>query len=264
MIQIVLGCILVLLGIVSFIKYPMKQEIKSLAFSALFIVLTLILKRIAIMVPLFGFESLKIGFEMIPLMLAGMMLTPSYCFLIGMAVDLIGLMIVPTGFPFFGFTLNSVLTAMIPSVICQCFKQKHQSLLRWMIPSCFGILAIASTIYILSLDSIVVSNHVMELTKLHKAGMIGLSIIVICGLLVIMRLLEKKFSETDMLFFYRWVLSCIIVELCVVMILTPMWLDIMYGIPFMLSLLVRIIKSTIMIPLNIIIGYSVYRVLKQI
>ena len=78
MIQIIIVCILVLLGIYCFKVYPLeRRNTKKLAFSALIIIITLILKRLTIMVPLFGAESLKIGFEYIPVMLAGVILSPS-------------------------------------------------------------------------------------------------------------------------------------------------------------------------------------------
>lgn len=118
MIQIIIVCILVLLGIYCFKFYPLeRRNTKKLAFSALIIIITLILKRLTIMVPLFGAESLKIGFEYIPVMLAGVILSPSYAYLIGLITDLLGLVISPTGFPFFGFTLNQVLIGLIPSLI---------------------------------------------------------------------------------------------------------------------------------------------------
>ena len=79
MIQIIIVCILVLLGIYCFKVYPLeRRNTKKLAFSALIIIITLILKRLTIMVPLFGAESLKIGFEYIPVMLVGVILSPSY------------------------------------------------------------------------------------------------------------------------------------------------------------------------------------------
>lgn len=46
--------------------------------------------------------------------------------------------------------------------------------------------------------------------------------------------------------------------------LTPYWLQVMYGIPFTLSLFIRVIKECIMIPVDIILGYSVLRVLKRL
>ena len=47
-------------------------------------------------------------------------------------------------------------------------------------------------------------------------------------------------------------------------LLTPYWLQVMYGIPFTLSLFIRVIKECIMIPVNIILGYTILRVIKRL
>ena len=76
MIQIICGFILVLIGILVFWKFPIKSDTKSLTLAALFIVLAAVLKRLSIMIPLFGFESLKVSIEVIPMLLAGILLAP--------------------------------------------------------------------------------------------------------------------------------------------------------------------------------------------
>ncbi|MFR2768908.1 MAG: folate family ECF transporter S component [Thomasclavelia sp.] len=112
MIQIICGVLLVLIGIFVFWKYPIKSDTKSLTLAALLVILAVVLKRFSIMIPLFGFESLKISVEVIPMLLAGVLLAPGYCFIIGLAVDWVGLIIAPTSFPFLGFTLSAVLQTL--------------------------------------------------------------------------------------------------------------------------------------------------------
>ena len=264
MVQIITGSILVLIGIYVFYKYPIKNDTKSLALGALFIVVTVILKRLTLMVPLFGAESLKIGFELIPLMLAGMLLTPGYCFIIGVAVDLVGLLIVPTGFPFLGFTLNCVLAALIPSIIVQKIKIDKQNKLEIGIKIGLIILLVCASMYILSLDSITVSKTVITLQLWQKLVIIGGSIIMITILFIVMMAIKKKLEKQEVHIFYTWVVTVILVEVCISFLLTPYWLQIMYNIPFMLSLFIRIIKACIMIPLDICIGYSAFKVLRKI
>lgn len=264
MVQIITGSILVLLGIYVFIKYPMKSDSKSLALGALFIVVTVILKRLTIMVPLFGAESLKIGFEMIPLMLAGMLLAPSYCYSIGIAVDLVGLLIVPTGFPFLGFTLNCVLATLIPSILVQRLKVDKQEKLEIGIKIGVIALLVCASIYIFSMDSITVSKTVVTLQLWHKVAIIGGSVTMLFVLFAVMHRVKKSVEPKEIQMFYTWVLTVIVVEICISFLLTPYWLEVMYSIPYMLSLFIRIIKACIMIPLDICIGYSVFKVLKRI
>ena len=86
--QIILGSIIIALGIYVFKFYPFeKGNVMKLVIAAIFVILTAICKRLAIMIPLFGAESFKIGFEYIPLMIAGFFLSPSYAFLVGLCSD---------------------------------------------------------------------------------------------------------------------------------------------------------------------------------
>ena len=76
--QVVIAMIIIALGFYVFKFYPFeKGNVMKLVIAAIFIILTAICKRLAIMIPLFGTESLKIGFEYIPLMLAGYFLSPN-------------------------------------------------------------------------------------------------------------------------------------------------------------------------------------------
>ena len=63
MIQIILGVIIVSIGIFVFYKYPMKSDVRQMTLGALFVILAIILKRLAVMVPFLGFPSLKITLE---------------------------------------------------------------------------------------------------------------------------------------------------------------------------------------------------------
>jgi len=49
-------------------------------------------------------------------------------------------------------------------------------------------------------------------------------------------------------------LALILVEMIVQLMLTPFWLDVMYGIPFIVSVSVRLIKAVVMIVVNTMIG----------
>ena len=76
MIQIILGVIIVSIGIFVFYKYPMKSDVRQMTLGALFVILAIILKRLAVMVPFLGFPSLKITLEVLPLIVAGLTLQP--------------------------------------------------------------------------------------------------------------------------------------------------------------------------------------------
>lgn len=260
MIQIIIVCILVLLGIYCFKVYPLeRRNTKKLAFSALIIIITLILKRLTIMVPLFGTESLKIGFEYIPVMLAGIILSPSYAYLIGLLTDLIGLVISPTGFPFFGFTLNQVLIGLIPSLIALKVKNidgKKFSKIVCLIIALFGV---AGSLFVALQKTIVVGKAAYTITALQKGVMIGLCLIASIGFILFMNRHTKDMKDKEVSLFGIWLLSIILVELAITFCLTPFWLQVMYGIPFIVSVSIRIIKACFIIPLEVIIGFPLLK-----
>ena len=263
MVQIITGCILLVFGIYVFTKYPIKKNTKSLVLGALFVVITLVLKRLSLMVPVFGVPAVKIGFEMLPMMLAGMLLSPSYGFVVGLSVDLVGLIIVPTGFPFFGFTLNSVLITCIPSMILEKTKYIEKKRLETIVTNAITVVICFISIYVLSIDTIVISGSTMQMTWVYKMMIIIICIILNIVLWQVIRYMKKKVPSENIQMFYIWILAVIITEIGVTFLLTPYWLQVMYGIPFLVSLFVRVIKQCIMIPFDIIVGYQLLKVLKK-
>lgn len=264
MVQIITGCIIVLLGIYIFIKYPIKRDTKSIVLAALFVVITAILKRLSIMIPLFGFPALKIGFEMIPMMISGMVLSPSYGFLIGISVDLVGLMVMPTEFPFLGFTLNSILMSCMPSILLEKTRKMRQKTLEYVLMMLITSIVGFASVYILMVDTITISQNVITVTSIYKFLIIGFCIMIYILLWIGIRYKKKKVHQNDLQMLYIWMIAVILIELSITFILTPYWLQVMYEIPFMLSLFVRVIKECVMIPFDIIVGYQLLRVLKKI
>lgn len=264
MIQIICGIILVLIGILVFWKYPIKSDAKSLTLAALFIVLAVILKRLSIMIPLFGFESLKLSIEVIPMLLAGILLTPGYCYIIGLAIDLIGLIVTPTSFPFLGFTLSAVLQCLIPSIIVATVKERYLKYLEKIVQVVLVVLGFGACFYIINLNEVVISKNIVNITNNFKIMMSLICVGMISILFVVMNNYKKKLSEQEYYLFNLWMISVVVVEMLITFVLTPYWLQAMYGIPFTLSLFIRVIKQCIMIPVDIILGYSVLRVLKRL
>lgn len=264
MIQIICGIILVLIGILVFWKFPIKSDTKSLTLAALFIVLAAVLKRLSIMIPLFGFESLKVSIEVIPMILAGVMLAPGYCYIIGLAVDLVGLLVTPTGFPFLGFTLSAVLQCLIPSIVVVSVKERYVNYLEKIIQIILVVLGIGACCYVFSLDQVTISNNVVDITFNYKLIISVVCIVMISVMFMVMYFYKRKLNEQDYHLFNLWMISVVLVEMIITFILTPYWLQVMYGIPFTLSLFIRVIKACIMIPVDIILGYNVLKILKRL
>lgn len=211
------------------------------------------------MVPLFGAESLKIGFEYISVMLAGVILSPSYAYLIGLITDLLGLVISPTGFPFFGFTLNQVLIGLIPSLIAVKVKNVDGKRFSKIVCLMIALFGGAGSLFVALQKTISIGKVTYTLTSLQKGVMIGLCLIASIGFILFMLKRTKNMKDNDVSLFGTWLLSVILVELAITFCLTPFWLHIMYGIPFVVSVSIRVIKACFIIPLEIIIGFPLLK-----
>lgn len=269
MVQVILAIIIIALGIYVFKAFPFeKGNVKKLVIAAIFIVLTCVCKRLTLMIPLFGTESLKIGLEYIPLMLAGYFLSPSYAFLIGLACDLIGLILVPTGFPFLGFTLVMILVAVIPSLIKSYIDGLghvvSKKVASYLAQSMILIMGICASSYIYLLQEIKISKTLHVLTQNEKLILISICLLLVVVFIVIIQVLKSRIHDDQAQEFSIWILCVTVTELVCTLCLTPLWLDMMYGIPYFVSLCIRVIKLCAVLPIEIFIGYTLIQLLKKI
>lgn len=266
MVQVLLVLLIIVLGFLVFKFYPLKKvETKDVVLSAIFIMITLVCKRFfTVMVPLFGVESLKIGLEYIPLMIAGYFLAPGYAYLIGLCCDLVGLIIVPTSTTFFGFTLTMILVSLIPSLIKENIKDISENKICFIVQGLVIILGLSASIYIYRINRIKLTDTMYTLTFMNKMMLISICCILVLAFILLIRALRKKISDDEAKTFSTWILCVSVVEIVCTLILTPLWLNIMYGIPFFISLCIRIIKECIIIPLEIFIGYTIIKILNRI
>ena len=254
MIQIILGVIIVSIGIFVFYKYPMKSDVRQMTLGALFVILAIILKRLAVMVPFLGFPSLKITLEVLPLIVAGLTLQPGYCFIVSIATDFLGLVLANAGgFPFLGFTLNAVLQTEIPCLLKIYLNEKNERLLERIVKIVMVIISLLGCLYVFKINEVNISGSSYQVT---------LPMLTI--LFIFIRYYKNKLKEKDLRLFHLSILSVVAIELTVTMFLTPYWLQTMYGIPFFASQFVRILKSCVMIPVGIIIVYTMNRMIQKV
>lgn len=138
--QIVSATLLVAMFIYFLSHRPKKIDIQTLTLVAIFIVLSIVLDRLAFAIPIFGVTGLKISLSQLPLMLVGAIFGPFYAFFAGSITDGISLISNPTAFPFFGFTLNKVVIAMIPALFFYPKKKNtSRELFPWLLACMFII-----------------------------------------------------------------------------------------------------------------------------
>ena len=239
MIQIILGVIIVSIGIFVFYKYPMKSDVRQMTLGALFVILAIILKRLAVMVPFLGFPSLKITLEVFVLANAG-------------------------GFPFLGFTLNAVLQTEIPCLLKIYLNEKNERLLERIVKIVMVIISLLGCLYVFKINEVNISGSSYQVTLPIKFTIFVIIAAMLTILFIFIRYYKNKLKEKDLRLFHLSILSVVAIELTVTMFLTPYWLQTMYGIPFFASQFVRILKSCVMIPVGIIIVYTMNRMIQKV
>lgn len=265
MIQIILGVIIVSIGIFVFYKYPMKSDVRQVTLGALFVILAIILKRLAVMVPFLGFPSLKITLEVLPLIVAGLTLQPGYCFIVSIATDFLGLVLANAGgFPFLGFTLNAVLQTEIPCLLKIYLNEKNERLLERIVKIVMVIISLLGCLYVFKINEVNISGSTYQVTLPIKFTIFVIIAAMLTILFIFIRYYKNKLKEKDLRLFHLSILSVVAIELTVTMFLTPYWLQTMYGIPFFASQFVRILKSCVMIPVGIIIVYTMNRMIQKV
>lgn len=117
--NIICFVVMVLLLVFCFIKDKNKTfDIKQLAVMALLMSLSIVLgSYLRISIPLFGAETFEIKFDALPIILIGLRYGIFRGALSGVLVDLIQLLLAPSSFPYFGFTLNMLLYGMFGGLI---------------------------------------------------------------------------------------------------------------------------------------------------
>jgi ECF transporter S component (folate family) len=256
--QIIAVVAILIIGYLVFKMDPLHVTGEKIAIIAMFIALSVALQFFSLMIPLFGFPSMRIGFSQLPLMVIGVLFGPAWAFISGIVQDFLGLIVTPTGFPFFGFTLNKIIIGLIPALL---FSKKIKWTPRVAYIVSQGLLLsflVGALIYLWVTPSIVTEGNIIEITTTIKLIFSAGSIVMIGLMMFFLNILTKKYKKYENDFSISiWAMSVVLVEVVVQLILTPLWLAIMYDIPIWISFLLRVVKATIMVPFTIIIGYGI-------
>lgn len=226
-----------------FLEKP-KWSVRILTTVSLLVVLSVILQRLGIMIPLFGFPSFRIDFLHIPLILIGALYGPFFGVLAGIVADIVGLIVTPTEYPFFGFMLNKVLMGFIPGLMVMVLRKLSlRASVRLSHILLLSITAI-SFFYLWTTPSIIVRGELIEITYQTRLIVMAVLLALMIGLHGL--LMNKTVSKLRVFS----LLASMVVEITVSLALTPLWLVTMYNIPVFLSFIVRVVKAIFMIPIS--------------
>ncbi|MCF0111423.1 MAG: folate family ECF transporter S component, partial [Erysipelotrichaceae bacterium] len=262
--QIVCFIAIIVLGFVCFKSTPFRLQTRQMTLVSMFLVLALVLSYFSVMLGLFGFPTMKIGFAQLPLMLTGVFFGPGYAFIGGLLYDVLGLIVTPTSMPFLGFTLGNILVCVLPGLWTWFTPIRDYKRLGTLIAVLCAAILCVSLVYLWTYTyREAFAEKFMALTDPQRIAItVGLSGIVI-AVPVFMQFAIRKQKPEHRDAMMNWFVCVFLVEVLVNLCLTPLWLKIMYQIPYMLNFFVRVLKNIVMIPLHTLLGIVVIRAVSR-
>jgi ECF transporter S component (folate family) len=255
---------ILVIGYLTFKFNPLKLELRAITFTALMVMLSVVLSVFSLMIPMFGYPSMKIGLSQLPLMMVGLFYGPSWAFVAGLVEDVLELLTATIGFPFFGFTLNKILIAMIPALWMLLPKTKLKQFEYLPHAMLAGFWALAM-VFVATKNEVKIGKDLIQISLQTKLGIFFMSTVLVGFMIAMLNVITKQYERKSYTFSLTdWVVVILLVELVVNLILTPIWLQTMYGIPFLLNLAPRLVKGTVMIQINIVIGYFIVNTIDRL
>jgi len=247
------------LGFYTFKYHPLQINVKSLSVTSFLVLLSVVLSIVSLMIPIFGFPALRIGLGQLPLMLVGLLFGPSYAFLAGLSADVIELLSGTIAFPFLGFTLNKILVAMLPALARILLKRIKFNPMK-LAYALMSVVFLLALIYVAWVQHIQVGDVRLVPSSMERI-IVGLGLLSLYGMMwgLIRRLHQMHQSHEVAI----WIVGILLVEIIVQLLLTPIWLHVMYGLPILLSVSVRLIKAGLMVFVHGVLGFAILRVLRR-
>jgi ECF transporter S component (folate family) len=210
----------------------------------------------------FSIPALRLDIVAIPIILAGLILGKWYGMGVGIIIDLINFLLYGQGAYHIGFTINNALIGLFSGMIPLFFQQKNFLFVRntLLITSTMLVFSTIGVLY--SLDRLSLGGETVSLTLEVRIAIIAL--IIVMSLLTIgfmyLTLRDYKYELKDM---YVVSIMIIFIEFFVIILLTPLWIQDLFGQPYIIGFLARIIRGALMIPFKIIIVLAMINVIKK-
>ena len=239
-----------------------KLQVMQLTTATMLTTVGVILGNFSIILPVFSIPALRLDIVAIPIILSGLILGKWYGMGVGIIIDIINFLLYGQGAYHVGFTINNALIGLFSGMIPLFFQQKNFPFVKktLIITSTLLILITIGILY--SLDRLSLGGETVALTLEVRIAII--SLIIVMSLLTIgfmyLTLRDYKYELKDM---YIVSIMIILIEFFVVILLTPLWIQDLFGQPYIIGFLARIIRGSLLIPFKIIIVLAIINVIKK-
>lgn len=245
-----------------------NKNLQKLIFAGLMVAIGIVLSSVVSISYPPNSTIIRFGIGYLPLIIVSIVLGPKIGFSSAIIQDVLGYFVyiwvfgVPSG-PFFpGFTFNSILYGVVPGVLYNLKTNKNNlfTILN------FALLLVLLSLGIWGLFNIneiinIIENRLNEGMSFEPWVVYLMIILGEIGIVFTLLFLYKKRHEDDKA--QRIIFSVIILQLLVTLVLTPLWVTILYAIPFGPQLPLRIIKTPIEIFIYSILLIRLIKIFKN-
>lgn len=262
--QIVVVALMVVMGIILFrtTKFEMKTQIITTVALLMVIAIVLGTSFLTISIPIFGPHSFEIKFDTLPIMFIGLLFGPAWGFIAGITTDLLQLLLTAPAFPFFGFTLNLALTGVFSGLIFSQHNKLNSTFILRITQLFLAVLGVGSLLFIGSADSIRLSGSDFVLTIPIKL-ILGLVLFSLTFVLIyyLNRYVGHIEDRNEKDYVAKFTMVVVLCEVIIQMMLTSLWLSVLFKLPWLVYMAPRIVEAVPMIFIYVFIGHLLYRIL---
>jgi ECF transporter S component (folate family) len=245
-----------------------NKNLQKIIFAALMVAIGIVLSSVVSFSYPPNSTIIRFGIGYLPLIIVSIVLGPRIGFYSSIVQDILAYFVyiwvfgVPSG-PFFpGFTLNSVLYGVVPGLLYNLKIQKQKLFLIVNFSLLIILLLMGAWgFFNISWIILLIENRLSEGMSFSPIVIYLMLILGEVGIIGTLIFLYQKRHEEDKA--QRIIFSIIILQVLVTLILTPLWVTILYKIPFWPQLPLRIIKAPIEIFIYSVLLIRIIKIFKN-
>ncbi len=237
-----------------------QSRIHSMTLAALLIAVGVIFSGVlSFYLPLFGYPSLKVDLTSVILLLGGILLGPIYGGLIGLGTDLLGFVIFAPGTYHPGITLNQILFGVIGGLISHLiWKPTNKSWFSYVNIGLGMLLLGGGIAYVAMTDTVFAGGQVVELTPVIKTTLLIAMVAIVGGMTAVIVWIAYKYRTITSLVQIA-LFIVIVTEVILNILIMPIWIEQLMGIPYAVNAFVRVFRAIFLIPFKFVLLLAVLR-----
>ncbi len=237
-------------------KISKRNSSKVIILIGLFIALSIVSAKVSYMIPLFGSPALSISLGIIPLVIAGFIISPKAGAIVGAISDILSYFLSGAKYPFHPiFTVVSAVNGFVPGFIYRYMNIiKNKKIVKYIVIIIMSITYSVAIFYFVTDDDFITSltkGSSLELSKnIIMIFILAIIIVSYIAQMIIYLKMSSKSEKSNKEYSYASVYVGFFVTFVITRyILTPLALYQLYSVPIEISIFLRIIKSTIELPI---------------